>query len=171
VHNILHERKGRSRIGSAITYVNSELGSFPVVGHLQALFSSARNVCAISLRQKSGVPHPIDPCGLHLISLALRLLDVRKRRTARCSILQFFSRNFSKNDAPHNDAPYGSISVNFLLLDSPFRKEYRYGLIISPFSTAKKQQERSRTYRRSYVANRTPDTHCNKSIPLRLLVP
>jgi hypothetical protein len=35
-------------------------------------------------------------------------------------------------------APYRSLSVNFILLDSLFRKEYRYGLILSSFSTSEK---------------------------------
>jgi hypothetical protein len=52
---------------------------------------------------------------------------------------------FTKNEAPHNGAPYRSISETFILLESLFRKEYRYGLIIFPFSTGENQQTRPRT--------------------------
>jgi hypothetical protein len=49
---------------------------------------------------------------------------------------------FAKKEVLHNGAPYAPTSVNFILLDSLFRKEHKYGLIISPFSTNEKQQAR-----------------------------
>jgi hypothetical protein len=45
-------------------------------------------------------------------------------------------------------------------LDSRFRKEYRYGLIISPFSTDEKKQARSRTYRPFYITDSIDGTDC-----------
>jgi hypothetical protein len=44
-------------MSSAIKGVKSELATVPIAGHLPALFSPAGNAFAISLRQKSGVPH------------------------------------------------------------------------------------------------------------------
>jgi hypothetical protein len=79
------------------------------------------------------------------ISVALRPLRVK---SGRLVVVRFgpFSSLFSRNEAPHNGAPYQSISVNFILLDSPYRKEYRYGLVISPFSTGEKEEAMSRTH-------------------------
>jgi hypothetical protein len=64
-----------------------------------------------------------------------------------------FSCMFANSEARHNDAPYRSISMNYILLDSLFHKEYRYDLIISPFSTDKKQQARLQTYRSPDMTN------------------
>jgi hypothetical protein len=46
----------------------------------------------------------------------------------------------------YNDASYRSISMNSILLNRLFRKEYIYGLISSSFSRGEKQQAKSRTY-------------------------
>jgi hypothetical protein len=54
---------------------------------------------------------------------------------------------FANNEARHNGTPYRSIFVNHILLDSQFRKEYTYDLVISPFSIGEKQQGNSRIYR------------------------
>jgi hypothetical protein len=48
--------------------------------------------------------------------------------------LAFFACRYAKTEAQHHGAPYRSISVNFTLFDSLFPQEYRYVLIISPFS-------------------------------------
>jgi hypothetical protein len=72
----------------------------------------------------------------------LKLLRVKSGRlfTALSGIC--FSCAFANNEARYNGTPYQSISVNHILLDSLFRKEYRCGLLISPFSTGEKQQAR-----------------------------
>jgi hypothetical protein len=137
-------KKRISRMNSAITSVRSELASLSIVGHLRDLFSSAGDAFAVSLRQKSKVFHRHT----HLWVLSqfpsiwgfwlLKPLTVKKRTIARWFIWHF-CMDVCQNKAPHNGASYTSISVNLILLDSLFRKEYRYSLIISPFSTGEKQ--------------------------------
>jgi hypothetical protein len=67
------------------------------------------------------------------------VLTAPSRTVAACT--------FAKNEEPDNGAPYRLTSVNLIWLDSRFHKEYRYGLIISPFSTDKKQQASSGAHR------------------------
>jgi hypothetical protein len=79
---------------------------------------------------------------VHLNFLGFEASEIQKADEA--SLLHL--RLFGKNEATDNGRPYRSISMNFILLDRPFRKEYRYGLIIFPFSTSEKQQAMSGTY-------------------------
>jgi hypothetical protein len=80
----------------------------------------------------------------------LRPLRVKKRTTPRCSIWHSFASPFTNNEAPHHGAPYRPISLNLILLDRLFRREYRSGLIISLFSAGEKQRAKSQTYRLTY---------------------
>jgi hypothetical protein len=72
------------------------------------------------------------------ISFALRPLRAKSCTIPRWSIWRFFACLFDRTETLDNAAPYELISVNFQLLDSLFCKEYGYGSIISPFSTAEK---------------------------------
>jgi hypothetical protein len=99
-------------------------------------------------------------CEFSLNFLSFEAFEGQKRATARCSIGHFFVAS-ETNEAPHNALPHRSISVNFILLDRLFRQEYRYGVIISPFSTNEKQQARSRTYQ-------SPGTSRITSVTLRI---
>jgi hypothetical protein len=148
LHNILHARKWCSRMSSALTRVKSELAG------LLDCMSSPNFVLLCKKHDRHffttkiwGASLSYTPVSSISISLALRPLRIKRRTIARCSISLFFAYVFTKNEAPHNGTPYWSISVNCRLLDSLFRKEYRHGLIISPFSTSEKQQAKSRTFR------------------------
>jgi hypothetical protein len=77
----------------------------------------------------------------------LRPLRVNTRTTVRWFIWHCSACLRLKNEVSPNGAPYQSISVDFLLLDSLFRKKYRYDFIISPFSRGEKQQASSRPFR------------------------
>jgi hypothetical protein len=66
----------------------------------------------------------------------LRHLRDKKRTIACCSICHSFASPFANKEAPHKGAPDRLISLNLILLDHLFRKEYIYGLNISPFSTS-----------------------------------
>jgi hypothetical protein len=139
LQNILHERKGRSRMSSAITHVKSELARLPDHG------SSANSVLPCRKFVRNFFPAEIWRTSLPYtlvssisISLALRPLRDKKQRTARSLIWHNFSGNFAPNEAPHNDAPYRLISVNCILLDTLFRKEYRYDATIPAFLIGEK---------------------------------
>jgi hypothetical protein len=62
------------------------------------------------------------------------VLEGQRRATARCSICYVLRVCLSKRKRQRNDAPYRSISMNFIWLDRLFPGEYRYGSIVAPFS-------------------------------------
>jgi hypothetical protein len=72
-------------------------------------------------------------CEFHFNFLGFEAFQSQK--ADQCSLLHpaLFVRMLADSEAPHHGASYRSVSVGFLLLDSRFRKEYRYSLLISPF--------------------------------------
>jgi hypothetical protein len=75
-------------------------------------------------------------CEFHLNFVRFEAFEGQKGDN--CSVLHLqlcFASPSAKNEATHKGAPYRSMSLKFRLLNRLFRKEYRYGLLISPFST------------------------------------
>jgi hypothetical protein len=91
------------------------------------MFFPAGNAVAISLWENLECLIAMDTCDVHLNFLKFEAFEGQPADGCSLVHLVLFSYMFAKNEAPHNGAPYRSISMNGRLLDSLFRKEYRYG--------------------------------------------
>jgi hypothetical protein len=127
LHNILHERNGRSWMSSAITCVKSKLACLPDCG------SSPSSVLLCGKRVRHFFTAEISSPSQFSELWGLWCSKNGRLLAAPCSTILHL--RLPKGTCHSNGAPYRSISLNFILLDSLFRKEYIYGSIIPPFST------------------------------------
>jgi hypothetical protein len=139
LHNILHERKGHSRMSSTIACVKSELtGLLDRGSSLNSVLPDRKGFRYFFTVEIWSPSSPYTFVSFLSIFLALRPLIVKKQTTARCYICHLFAFSFTQNEVSDNCAPYRSISLNFILLADLFHKESSSRLIISLFSTSKK---------------------------------